>query len=210
MVKEELFNALLPNRKMSYQEAIKELPKLKQQSFSILEKMRDLYDTYFMYVGTSGGKDSVVVHNITVKWLSKYGHTNPSLVVIHTTKPNEVHPLTKEFLYSRPYIIRYVPKDLHVKHVNQFTGGTCIQIDGSRIAESDRDERSTTFVSNGEDISRENMQPIIQNGLFGFTFVYPILYWYDEHVWAYILSENIEFSQEYLVEAGIKGYTSYA
>lgn len=205
MEKEELFNLLLPNRELSYLQAEQELSDLIIESYEILNHLDD-FSNFYPYIGTSGGKDSIVVHAVTMQWL-KRNKFHQNMPVIHTTKPNEVHPLTKEFLYTRPYPITYVSKEQHVEYIKSFGHG--LQIDGSRISESNRTERSTTIVFEGKDISRENMQPIVRNGLFGFTFMYPILNWKDEHVWAYILSNNIEFSDEYLISIE-EGYIPYA
>ena len=152
-----------------------------------------------IYIGTSGGKDSVLVH-----WLMKkaWQGSQPSLVkpwngeefmIVHTTKTSVTHPKTLEFLYSRNFPIMYCPAGKHSSL------GLKTQIDGTRRSEFDRtDGRSTDLIGdNGVTLSREHMQMIVRNGLFGLNFVYPIYDWSDEDVWAAIWCNDIPYTQEY-------------
>lgn len=141
------------------------------------------------YIGTSGGKDSVVI-----MWLSDMIEDTP-LPVVHTPKPGVTHPKTVEFLYnmSAKRTILYCPAREHAKL------GFKTQIDGTRISEYNRtDGRSTDFVRNGVNVSRSEMTMWVPNGLFGLNFVYPIYDWEDVHVWACIFKHNIPFTEEYL------------
>lgn len=142
-----------------------------------------------IYTGHSGGKDSVVVQYLADQCL-----TCPT---VHTPKfgnsANQVHALTRQFLYQQPRIIQYVPANLHS------TLGYRTQIDGTRIAEFSRqDGRSTTFIYNGQERSREELTEYVPNGLFGLNFIFPIYDWSDLEVWSFILDRKIPFSKEYL------------
>jgi len=141
------------------------------------------------YIGTSGGKDSVVI-----MWLSDMVEDAP-LPVVHTPKPGVTHPKTLEFLYKMTANRRilFCPARDHASL------GYDTQIDGTRISEYNRtDGRSTDFVRNGQNVSRLEMTMWVPNGLFGLNFVYPIYDWEDVHVWACIIKHNIPFSEEYL------------
>lgn len=142
-----------------------------------------------IYIGTSGGKDSVVITDLAFSILGR-------IPVIHTTKPKEdknaVHPATIEFLYYRPYPVIYLPKSAGLWPKCE------TQIDGTRRSEFDRnDGRSTTVVIEGKEINRKNMPVYVKNGLFGLNFIYPIVDWEDIDVWCYIYRYNIEYSSEY-------------
>jgi 3'-phosphoadenosine 5'-phosphosulfate sulfotransferase (PAPS reductase)/FAD synthetase len=141
-----------------------------------------------IYVGTSGGKDSVVAYNLMCKL---YPTLSPK--ILHTAKPSVTHPKTLDFLYSRPYPILYVPKGHPLP--DEFK----TQVDGTRASEFDREDgRSTDVIVGGVSVSRENMPLFVRNGLFGLNFIFPIFDWTDEQVWAYIFKNNIPYSDEYL------------
>ena len=205
-----VFAALLPAAEIPYEQALRDLyydmsrPDrigLVDEAFDILDSLvKALADGTLLgkpYIGTSGGKDSVTVHHVFDAWAKSKDH-HSFVPIVHTPKPEETHPLTKTFLYSRQYPITFVPKQHHRPFTERYELTT--QIDGSRISEFSRAEsgRSTDFVKDGVNVSREHMTPIVPNGLFGLNFVYPLLNWKDEHVWAYILSQGIPFSDEYL------------
>jgi len=138
-----------------------------------------------IYIGHSGGKDSVVVHYLATQIFQ-------NIPVVHTPKPEVTHFLTLQFLYSRNFPIQYIPKEHHSRF------GFKTQIDGTRIAESSRtDGRSTTVVIDGVDQSRTEMEAYVKNGLFGLNFIYPIVDWTDDEVWAFIKDRNLEVSKEY-------------
>lgn len=139
-----------------------------------------------LYRGHSGGKDSVVIHHLCDLAYAR------SIPTIHTPKPGVTHPKTVEFLYSRPFPIQYVPKECH-KDLGYNT-----QVDGSRRDEYNRTNgRSTHIVVQGKEVSREFMTMFVENGLFGLNFVYPICFWTNEDVWAYIYHNQLEISDEY-------------
>lgn len=141
-----------------------------------------------LYVGHSGGKDSVLVNYLATE---AFGQRT----VLHTTKHGVTHPDTVEFLYSQPFPIIFCPAKCQDEYPELTT-----QIDGSRRAEFNRtDGRSTNIVVDGEDVSREHMTMFVRNGLFGLNFVYPIFDWTNEQVWAAICWKQLQVSKEYLV-----------
>lgn len=140
------------------------------------------------YIGTSGGKDSVVI-----EWLANKLF-QVKLPVVHTPKAI-THPLTAAFLYEKSLTtpIMFCPSAEH-KYLGYDT-----QIDGTRIAEYNRtDGRSTDFVRDGKNVSRLEMTMWCPNGLFGLNFIFPIYNWSDEDVWGCIFKHDIPFSKEYL------------
>lgn len=140
------------------------------------------------YIGTSGGKDSVVI-----EWLTNKAFPI-RMPVVHTPK-GITHPETVAFLYERSITtpIIYCPSSQHRLL------GFDTQIDGTRIAEHNRtDGRSTDFVRNGQNVSRTELTMWCPNGLFGLNFVFPIYDWSDEEVWACIFANDIPFTREYL------------
>lgn len=147
------------------------------------------------YVGHSGGKDSIVV-----RWLADLAEQKAGIVIptVHSTKPpgvpNEVHELTRLFLYQQDRVITYAPLD----KLN--TLGYSVQIDGTRRAEFDRTNgRAVDVVIDGQQVNREHMPMYIPNGLFGLSFIYPIVDWSDLEVWSVIYQHQIPFSDEYLL-----------
>jgi 3'-phosphoadenosine 5'-phosphosulfate sulfotransferase (PAPS reductase)/FAD synthetase len=149
---------------------------------------------YGVYVGHSGGKDSVLV-----RWL--VDQTLDNVPTVHTPKPkgvkNEVHPLTKEFLYGLNRHIHYIPDGcIETSEFAHFV----TQIDGTRAAEATRrDGRDVGLIIEGKEVSRAECPLYLEKGLFGKQYVYPIYDWSDLEVWAAILTKNIPFSREYYV-----------
>lgn len=152
---------------------------------------------YSLYVGHSGGKDSVVAHHV-----AKLAYPKLNLPVVHTTKiegePNFTHPETIKFLYKvarhHNVIFRPLESSVHPSLTHS------IQIDGTRLLEAERsDGRSTDLVFNGEVINRRYMDGYNPRGLFDRTFLYPIFKWTDTEVWAAIFYFDLEFSNEYNV-----------
>jgi 3'-phosphoadenosine 5'-phosphosulfate sulfotransferase (PAPS reductase)/FAD synthetase len=159
-----------------------------------VEQLRDIVTRDAMkgiYIGHSGGKDSCAIY-----WLMKMAFPLDHIPVVHTTKPKgegATHPLTLKFLYEQPFPITYCPRDAHDRL------GFKTQVDGSRRDEYTRtDGRSTNIVMNGKDVSREHMTMFVANGLFGLDFVYPIVEWSNEDVWALLYMQRISVSEEYL------------
>lgn len=146
------------------------------------------------YVGHSGGKDSVVVHHLAKK---AFG---PKVPVVHTPKItgfNAVHPDTIDFLYrlSAEEGLYIVPG----KNMREFLDdhNLSFQVDGTRVDECDRTDRSADVVIDGKTISRSEMPVVTFNGLFGQASVFPIFDWSDSDVWRYIELEGLEVSAEY-------------
>lgn len=139
-----------------------------------------------LYIGTSGGKDSVVIRHLARQAFDRW------LPIVHTPKPGVTHLETVKFLYEMDEPIIYCPARYH------HTLGLKTQIDGTRRSEFSRtDGRSTDVVIDGQNVSRENMPRVIRNGLFGLNFMFPILEWSDEEVWAHIILNEIHFTCEY-------------
>lgn len=149
-----------------------------------------------IYAGTSGGKDSAALRHLTeslglkIEW-------------VHNAKPYPfTHPYTVELLYSAAIDgqdLNFVHRD----HMGDFIKqrGYQAQLDGSRRAEFDRtDGKCTTVMLDGEDINREQMPPVLENSLFGLTFVYPMYDWSDQDVFDYLEANNVYLSPEYVEE----------
>jgi len=158
-----------------------------------LDLITKTFDKYGagVYVGHSGGKDSVVIHHLTQRVATDF-------YVVHNAKPAETHPLTKAFIYdtimNNPLFVSIFPDQMEAL-VNELD--LKCQIDGTRIAEFTRAEKSTDVVINGESVSRENMPNFVENGLFGLSMLFPIYDWSDEEVFQYIADNNIPLSAEY-------------
>ena len=141
----------------------------------------------FPYVGTSGGKDSIVVSHLARQALYD------DISHLHTVKPGVTHPKTIQFMYEQNLPTLYLPKDFLPP------AGFKTQIDGTRRAEWNRtDGRSTDVIIEGKTVSREQMTQYVRHGLFGLNFVFPILEWSDAEVWHYIFENKLPFSDEYL------------
>ncbi len=174
---------------------IEQLPALVEESVKRI-KFAPFDIDHSMYVGHSGGKDSVLV-----RWLADLALPDLKLLTVHTPKPtgirNEVHPITQQFLYGLNRPVLYLP-DGNAEVFEAF--GLKTQIDGTRAAEaSRRDGRDVGVVVRGEERSRANMPLYLENGLFNRQFVYPIFDWTDLQVWAAIIHYEIPFSDEYLL-----------
>lgn len=150
------------------------------------------FEAAHTFVGHSGGKDSVVVRYLADTTPTEYP-------TVHTPKfigsANAVHVHTRDFLYTLNRDILYLPTPAQYERF-----GLKTQIDGTRIAESARDDgRSTTFVSCGNDVPRTELTAYVPTGLFGLQYIYPIYDWSDLQVWSLILSKDLPFSREYLL-----------
>lgn len=148
-----------------------------------------------LYVGHSGGKDSVVITHLTRL-------VCPSVRIVHNPKP-DIHPDTKTFIQemAKIFLIDFVdPNEMQAfLKYHHLTA----QVDGTREAEFDRLEKSTTYISNGVDVSRKGMGAFTENGIFGLTLIYPIFDWTDAEVFDYIRCNNLPLSKEYNSE-GVK------
>ena len=143
-----------------------------------------------LYIGHSGGKDSVVVTTLATNRLG-------DLPVLHTAKPkgeNAVHPDAQKIVYelgaSRSVLL--YPRDTPPPT------GYDTQIDGTKRCEHDRtDGRHTDVLINGQLVSRKDMPAYVTNGLFRKNFIFPLYDWEDYHVWALIYSWGLSHSAEY-------------
>jgi 3'-phosphoadenosine 5'-phosphosulfate sulfotransferase (PAPS reductase)/FAD synthetase len=151
-----------------------------------------------VYVATSGGKDSVVVHHLARKVFGEH------VPVIHTPKVtgfNKVHPATVAFLYeqSAKYGLNIVPFDRMQEFLDDHR--LTQQIDGTRRSEFDRTDRSADVMIGGKLISRADMPVHTVGGLFGNESIFPIVDWSDDDVWTYIREAGIEVTEEYRILA---------
>ena len=173
---------------------------------SRIKEMMKWYGPNEIYVGHSGGKDSSTV-------LSLVQSCNPDIQVIHNGKkifnplrddnsgPTDVHVDTLEFLYQ--YTLNQAPFITCVKthKMKDYLAGPGkdfrVQIDGTRVDEFNRDEKSNTFEINGVQVSRESVTHWHQNGLFGLNFLCPIYDWSSKDVFDYHKLMKIPLSEEY-------------
>jgi 3'-phosphoadenosine 5'-phosphosulfate sulfotransferase (PAPS reductase)/FAD synthetase len=174
--------------KEEFDHACSEVPKL------VLEAVRRIEHHPFkheeLFIGHSGGKDSVTVTYLTDLALGK-----GSLPLIHNPKPtgipNAVHPLTQQFLYT-------LASERPILYSPDIPDHCQTQIDGTRISEWTREDgRSVDIIKDGESVSRRNMTLYMEHGLFNRNFIYPIYDWEDIDVWAAIYVYNIPYSPEY-------------
>lgn len=157
-----------------------------------LKQLRDIYHTYgslHTYVAHSGGKDSCVIHDL----VKRVTH-NPKL--IHNPKTS-THWLTNQFVDNLEKECNLVKvqsesMELYVK-LHDFKA----QIDGTRIDEKDRTEKSDDFIVDGSNVNRESLTSFVEKGIFGLSIVYPIYDWTETEVWQYIKNNNLKISGEY-------------
>lgn len=157
--------------------------------------------------GHSGGKDSVVIHDL----VSKAVNAQEIYGTVHNCKPllgtsgdpvaalTEVHLSTLKFLYTnvcQDWTVTFLyAKDMPAwLHENEIE----CQIDGSRVSEHDRAGKSSMFIVDGKPVSRLDMVPYVLNGIFGLNMCYPIWDWFDYDVFRYIDENNLEISKEYI------------
>lgn len=146
------------------------------------------------YVAHSGGKDSVVVHELA----KMYFQESPR--VVHTPKVsgfNKVHPDTIDFLYgiAAEFGMDMVPGTKMRAFLEQ--NRLLVQVDGTRRDEADRTDRSSNVIVDGKDVSRTEMNWYTNDGLFGQICLFPIYDWSDEDVWTFIKQAEIAVSPEY-------------
>lgn len=166
-----------------------------------------------IFCGHSGGKDSVVIHHLTSRFI-------PSVSLVHNVKPllatvendpvaklTAMYPSTLEFIYSKVAMknkVHFMPASMMESWVkeNRFE----CQIDGARIAEANRPGKSSNFIRNGQNVNRKELTPMVENGMFGLTVCYPILDWTDDDVFDYIAQYKLEFSDEYIENGELADY----
>jgi len=169
---------------------------LQEMENEAINWLRENCNPATVYVGHSGGKDSVIVHHLAKK---AFGHFVP---VVHSPKIegfNKVHEATIDFLYELAFNhgLNMVPGS----RMREFLvdRGLDTQVDGTRRDENDRVDRSADVVIDGETVNREQMPRITHNGLFGQTSVFPIVDWSEEDVWKYIGQAGLAVSEEYRI-----------
>jgi 3'-phosphoadenosine 5'-phosphosulfate sulfotransferase (PAPS reductase)/FAD synthetase len=156
-----------------------------------------------VYVGHSGGKDSAVV-----SWLAEDVFENndekPHVIANLTdTEPvmNMIHLLNRAMSKHKKMTLIGPEKHEYGPIVNEF--GFEAQIDGTRIDEGTREDKSADVILNGEDVNRDKMDELTdednhnEDGLFGLEVYFPIMNWSTDEVWAFIDHHNIEVSKEY-------------
>jgi 3'-phosphoadenosine 5'-phosphosulfate sulfotransferase (PAPS reductase)/FAD synthetase len=148
----------------------------------------------FFCIGHSGGKDSVVNHWLVTQLFQEV------LPTVHTSKPggdNAIHPDTLEFLYKLPFPVELWPRAMGSNPKYR------LQFDGSRAAESNRTDRSADFIVDGRAVNRKALSLMVENSMFGMTYVYPMFDWSDAQVWATIFKYHLPFSKEYVHEQAL-------
>lgn len=159
-----------------------------------------------IFVGHSGGKDSCVVHDLCLKTLGE-----GNVVVVHNPKPmlgtsgnawgalSEMYPETLNFLYTNVF------KQHHVHVFPSFLMKPFIlkndircQVDGARASEHSREGKSTDFIRDGVNVSREFLVEYVEEGMFGLAISYPIFDWTDNDVFDYIALNKLGLSDEYI------------
>ena len=157
-----------------------------------------------IFLGTSGGKDSVVIQHLTQRLL-------PHVIMVHNVKPmlgstgdpiaalTEMHPETLEFLYSEICVNNEV---LFMHSSNMYSwisyNNMKCQIDGARIEEATRPGKSADIIRSGKNVSRSEMHEFEPDGIFGLSICYPILDWTNIDVFDYLYDNNLKCSEEYL------------
>ncbi len=157
-------------------------------------KELDLIQKYFekyefgMFVATSGGKDSTVILDLALK-------INPEIMIVHNPK-HITHPDTVQFLYdiSQKNVIHYVPSKMMEQFIKE--NQLKCQIDGTRISEFDRVDKSADLIINGKTVSRTEMSDH-GVGIWGLENIYPIYDWSDDDVFSYCKNHFLPLSREY-------------
>ena len=146
-----------------------------------------------IYVGHSGGKDSVVV-----RYLADLVFGRGRVISLHTPKiegPNTVHPLTIDYLYSHSLDYPMLVTRNNPRHY-----GYVCQIDGTRRAEATREDgRSTDVLIDGVNVPRTEMPMFVERGIMDLSILFPIVDWSDAEVWATIHRADIPYSKEYVM-----------
>lgn len=187
---------------------------LKDEAFNFVRQAAQRFPEENIVISFSGGKDSTVTADVTIKALS-----NPSLVHIFGNT-------TLEFPYTIDYAERY--RDAHpmaifqiAKNDEQVFYDVCEDIGPparmmrwccsmfktgpiSRVINSlYRNQQILTFygIRKSESVSRSKYNRIEENTesvkIQQQTVASPIFFWENADIWLYILSENIDFNEAY-------------
>lgn len=155
-----------------------------------LDLIQKYYDKFGskMFVATSGGKDSTVILDLALK-------VNEFITIIHNPKP-ETHPDTVQFLYelSQKIEVFYIPSKYMPEFINR--NKLKCQIDGTRISEFNRTDKSSDIIINGQIVSRTEMTNHGE-GIWGLENIYPIYDWTDNDVFQYCRDNKLTLSKEY-------------
>lgn len=163
--------------------------------------------------GHSGGKDSVVIHDLVNK------SAGTRFAIVHNVKPllgtsgdpvaalTEMHSETLDFLYTdvcRNNNVQFMHSSMMPQYIAQ--NKIDCQIDGSRLCEYTREGKSSEFIINGEKVSRKHMTEYIANGIFGLNMSYPIYDWSDDDVFEYIHVNKLTLSEEYVKNGELQAF----
>lgn len=171
---------------------------------SVIRKAYQEHGSEKVYVGHSGGKDSATVEHLTEEIGNEDIEFEPHIIANLTdTEPvmNMTYLLNKCMEKGKKMTLIGPEKHEYGPIVNEF--GFKAQIDGTRIDEGTREDKSADVILDGEDVNRERMDELTdkhnhnEDGLFGLEVYFPIMNWTTEEVWAYIEHHNIEVSKEY-------------
>ena len=174
-----------------------------------------------IFVGHSGGKDSVAVHNLTLEVINEMGLEN-NLTVVHNPKKifdkskhseagtTDVYYETLEFLYGT--VSEYANITIvNPKNMSEFIRAKklTMQIDGTRADENERISKSSNLVLNGKEQNRQHMTAYNPKGLYDLEFLYPIFDWSAADVFIYLELKDIKISPEYLDDEEYKSFKGH-
>lgn len=148
-------------------------------------------DEKAVYIAYSAGKDSAVVLDIVHK-------LNPEVPVIMNAFDSPESRTAIVFMQN--YLKEKYPKIRGLITLPPKKQGFALmaplfigQFDGSRIAEAERAEKSTTFIEDGIEKNRKELKPFVDNGIWNTEVCYPIYDWTDKEVTEYILKEDLSY-----------------
>jgi phosphoadenosine phosphosulfate reductase len=187
---------------------------LKDEAFTFVQNAAEKFDEEHIVISFSGGKDSTVTADVTVKALS-----NPSLVHIFGNTTLEF-PSTIEYVrrYRKDHpqaIFKIAENDEQVFYdvcedigpparmmrwcCSMFKTGPITRVINSLY----RNQQILTFygIRKSESVSRSKYNRTEDNveslKIQQQTVASPIFYWKDIDIWLYILSENVDFNEAY-------------
>lgn len=158
-----------------------------------------------LFMGHSGGKDSTVILHLACQVIKPH-----ELTIVHNVKPmlNETEDEVEKLTAMHSLTLHYLYKEVCTKHEVQFMHSSKMknwvlknmfscQIDGARRSEWNRPGKSSEIIIDGELISRKDMPPFVEKGIFDLSIVYPIVEWTDDDVFDYLHEHEIPISKEY-------------
>ena len=176
---------------------MKTLDQLIEESKSHIRKALDADPSNVRaFVGTSFGKDSLTITELAREVMAERGYGDIPLVHNPKAAP-ATHPETMTFAYYYciENAVQFIPGSQMIDFINN--NGFVLQVDGTRRAEFSRTDKSNDFIKDGKSVNRTEIEPYIENGIFGLNIVFPILDWEDHHVFEFLASRDIFLSPEY-------------